>query len=193
MLQERNEKSTTKWRDLLLVIGLILLAILMRLIMNAASNYAWGGFVQLGAFVLLIAAAFLLYKKRLSSYRYTLYYKDPPADALDAYGEPLRNPYPTGTLVAERMLGDKVKSAEVILPGEMRALVKPGAGSIGIISQETARAKVKCHKAVLTVNSQATAHRLFFAQGGNLYQLVFHPSEEMVRLLDAIIAAVEEA
>lgn len=192
MLQERNEKSTTKGRDLLLVIGLILLAILMRLIMNAASNYAWGGFVQLGAFVLLIAAAFLLYKKRLSSYRYTLYYKDPPADALDAYGEPLRNPYPTGTLVAERMLGDKVKSAEVILPGEMRALVKPGAGSIGIISQETARAKGKCHKAVLTVNSQATAHRLFFAQGGNLYQLVFHPSEEMVRLLDAIIAAVEE-
>ena len=184
MLQERNEKSTTKGRDLLLVIGLILLAILMRLIMNAASNYAWGGFVQLGAFVLLIAAAFLLYKKRLSSYRYTLYYKDPPADALDAYGEPLRNPYPTGTLVAERMLGDKVKSAEVILPGEMRALVKPGAGSIGIISQETDRAKGKCHKA---------AHRLFFAQGGNLYQLVFHPSEEMVRLLDAIIAAVEEA
>ena len=90
MLQERNEKSTTKGRDLLLVIGLILLAILMRLIMNAASNYAWGGFVQLVAFVLLIAAAFLLYKKRLSSYRYTLYYKDPPADALDAYGEPLR-------------------------------------------------------------------------------------------------------
>ena len=47
MLQERNEKSTTKGRDLLLVIGLILLAILMRLIMNAASmlgagSFSWG-------------------------------------------------------------------------------------------------------------------------------------------------------
>lgn len=193
MLQERNEKPTTKGKDLLLVIGLVLLAVVLRLIMNAAAGYAWGGFVQLGAFVLLIALAFLLYKKRLSSYRYTLYYQEPPADALDAYGEPLRNPYPTGTLVAERMLGDKVKSAEVILPGEMRALVKPGAGAIGLISEETDRAKGKCHKAVVTVNAQATAHRLFFVQEGKVYQLVFHPSEEMVRLLDAIIAAVEEA
>ncbi len=193
MLQERNEKPTTKGRDLLLVIGLILLAILMRLIMNAAAAYAWGGIVQLGAFVLLIAAAFLLYKKRLSSYRYTLYYKDPPADALDAYGEPVRNPYPTGTLVAERMLGDKVKSAEVILPGEMRALVPPGTGAIGFISEETDRAKGKCHKAVLTVNAPSTAYSLFFTQNGNMYRLLFHPSEEMVRLLDAIIAAVEEA
>ena len=100
MLQERNEKPTTKGRDLLLVVGLILLAILLRLIMNAAAAYTWGGIVQLGAFVLLIGVAFLLYKKRLSSYRYTLYYQEPPADALDAYGEPLRNPYPTGTLVA---------------------------------------------------------------------------------------------
>ena len=178
----------------MLVVGLIFTIILARLIMNAAAPYNWGGVVQLGIFAILIALCFLVYKKRLCAYRYTLYYKEPPQGELDAFGEPVKNPFPTGTLVAERMVGNKTKSAEVILPGEMLLLAGPQSASIGVIpgAQERGKSK-KLHPAVLTTGSRKTAHSLVFKHDGNFYRLIFHPSAEMVELLDAIIAAVREA
>ena len=193
MLQERNEARSTKGKDLLLVGAIILLAVLARLVLNAASSLSWGGFLQLGTFVLLVGLCFLLYKKRLSSYRYTLYYKEPDPEAVDAFGQPIENPYPTGTLVAERMLGDKTKSIEVILPGEMVALVEPEGGSIGIILPEAGDKPPKIHDAVVTTGRKDTAYSLIFQQNRNYYRLVFHPSQEMAQLLKDIIAAVQAA
>ena len=193
MLQERNEVHSTKTIDLLLIVALLLIATLARFLVNAASAVGWGGVVQLVVFVLMIGLCFLLYKKRLSSYRYTLYYKEPDPEELDAFGQPVRNPYPTGTLIAERMLGDKVKSAEIILPKDMVALLKPGASAIGIILPDSGEKAPKLHDAVVTTGRKATAHSLIFHQNRNYYRLVFHPSQEMAQLLKDIIAAVQAA
>lgn len=192
MLQERNEVRSSKGGDLLLIAGLILVILLVRLAMNAMASFAWGGVAQLALFGLLIALCFLLYKKRLCAYRYTLYYQDPPAGELDEFGEQAKNPCPTGTLVAERMMGDKTKSAEVIPPGDMIGLFGPGPLGAILAPEEGGKAP-KLHKAVLTTGPMQTAHSLVFKQGGNYYRLVFHPSEEMARLLKDIIAAVRQA
>ncbi|MEA5058592.1 MAG: hypothetical protein VB049_00940 [Candidatus Pelethousia sp.] len=193
MLQERNENRSTKGSDLLIVAVLVLLVIAARIAMNAAALYAWGGAVQISLFILLIAVCFLLYKTRLCSYRYTLYYKEPSKEELDEYGGQAELPFPVGTLVAERMMGSKAKSAEVILPGEMVDLIGPDGSAAAFLPRGKDGEFAKVHNAVLTTRSTKKAHALIFGQHGNYYRLYFNPSPEMARLLGEIIAAVREA
>lgn len=184
MLQERleNDKSTPK-SDLLLAIGLLLLIIFARYILVFLRSLPLGGLLQLAVLAGLIYAAYMVYKKRLIGYRYTLTYAEPAADDLDAFGERRANPYPLGSFLVERMVADKGKVYEAVSAEEYIALLAPGeASSVGVLP---AGAKVKT--LYLTIKPKATAHTLFFQRGQTVYKLLFSPSEAFANTFQTML------
>ena len=123
MYQETNGGNATKKQDLLLFFGLLALVILARMLMNAVSSIPHGSILQIPLFIGLILVCLMIYKKRLCSYRYTLFNMEPEEGDLDQYGNQRRNPYPLGTLVFEQFSGGKGRIVDTVAPGEMQAIV----------------------------------------------------------------------
>ena len=189
MLQERNENRAARALDLLLVAILFLLVLLARAFNRAAGLYAWRGIAQLALFLAFITLGGLFYKKRLLSYRYTFFYKEPGAGAEDS-----QYPFPAGTLLLEQMLGDRLQMAQAVIAREMLAIFQPdGASAIGIIPSGAKGAKQpRLRKLAMTTGPRRRAHSLLFCQQGKYYRLYFNPSDEMARLLGEAIAAVHK-
>ncbi len=171
MLQERldNDKSTPK-SDLLLVIALLLLIIFARYILVLLRALPYGGLWQLAVLAGLVYAAYMVYKKRLISYRYTLTYAEPAADDLDAFGARRTNPYPLGSFLVERMVGDKGKVYEAVSAAEYIALLSPGE------AEPALPAGKKAKTLYLTTLPRAAAHTLLFQRENTVYKLLFSPS-----------------
>lgn len=189
MLQERNENRAARALDLLLAAILFLLVLLARAFSRAAELYAWRGVAQLALFLAFVILGGLFYKKRLLSYRYTFFYKEPGAGAADS-----QYPFPAGTLLLEQMLGDRPQTARAVIAKEMLAAFPPGAaGAIGIIpSGAKGEKQPGLHKLAMTVGPRRRAHSLIFYQQGKYYWLYFNPSDEMARLLGEAIAAAHK-
>ena len=187
MYQETNEKKSTKGGDLLLVVALIALIVFARVILNAIKALPYAGVAQLFVFAALIAICFLVYKRRLSSYRFTVFNSEPADGDIDEFGEQRKNPYPLGTFIAERMVGDKGRVMDIVSPAEMTALLSAGESLPG--GAEDAR---PAQRAFLSVDRRATAHTLVYRRSGRLYSIAFHPSEKLAGILNEIIAAVNE-
>ncbi len=188
MLQERNENRAAKSGDLLLAIGLVLLAVVANMALRAFSTTAGQGLGRLAAFLLFAAACGLFYKKRLASYRYTLYGPE-GGDSRHETNEPRQPSFPAGTLLLERMVGDQAETALAIKGEEMLALLAPdGADAIGMIGGAEGK-PLRLHKMALTAGPKSKAHSLLFCQGDQYYRLYFNPSDKMARLLSERIAA----
>ncbi|MDO5112656.1 MAG: hypothetical protein Q4E65_10155 [Clostridia bacterium] len=171
MLQERldNDKSTPK-SDLILVIALLFLIIFARYILVLLRSLPYGGMWQLLILAGLIYAAYMVYKKRLIGYRYTLTYEEPAADDLDAFGERRSNPYPLGSFLVERMVADKGKVYEAVSADEYIALLAPGEAAQALPADK------KIKTLYLTIMPRATAHTLLFQRENTVYKLLFSPS-----------------
>ena len=91
MYQETNGGNATKKQDLLLFFGLLALVIFARMLMNAVNSIPHGGILQIPLFIGLILICLMIYKKRLCSYRYTLFNMEPEEGDLDQYGNQRRN------------------------------------------------------------------------------------------------------
>jgi len=185
MHQETNERKSTKGGDILLVVALIALIVFARVLLNAIKSLPFAGVAQLFVFAGLIAACFLVYKRRLSSYRFTVFNSEPAEGDLDEFGEQRKNPYPLGTFIAERMVGDKGRIMDIVSPAEMTALLAPGESLSGAEARPAQRA-------FLSVDKRQTAHTLVYRRSGRLYSIAFHPSEKLACILREIIRAVNE-
>lgn len=195
MYQETNGGNATKKQDLLLFFGLLALAVFARMLMNAVSSIPHGDILQIPVFIGLIAVCLLIYRKRLSSYRYTLFNREPEEDDLDQYGNRRSNPYPLGTLVFEQLSGGKGKIVETVAPGEMRAIVTGDAtaGCAGAEEDPEALQAALKKAAVLCTGKKDGASTLIFRRGGKYQAIAFKPSRELVRMIEEIIAAVNAA
>ena len=188
MYQETNGGNATKKQDLLLFFGLLALVILARMLMNAVSSIPHGGILQIPLFIGLILLCLAIYKKRLCSYRYTLFREEPEEGDLDQYGNQRRNPYPLGTLVFEQFSGGKGRIVDTVAPGEMQAIVTDTgtAASISVIGEDP-------KAAVLCTGKKSEASTLIFKRDGRYQAIAFKPSDKLVKMLEEIIAAVNAA
>lgn len=189
MLQERNENRTARALDLLLVAVLFLLVLLARAFSRAAELYAWRGVAHLVLFLAFVTLGGMFYKKRLLSYRYIFFYKEPGVGAEDS-----QYPFPAGTLLLEQMLGDRLQTAQAVIAKEMLAIFPPdGASAIGIIPFGAKGARQpRLRKLAMTTGLRRRAHSLIFCQQGKYYRLYFNPSDEMARLLGEAITAAHK-
>lgn len=186
MLQEREETPRrSPIRDLILVFVLLALIILARGIMTAVRTLPYGGALQILLFLLVILLVYGVYKKFILDYRYTLTFAEPDPADVDAFGDVRKNPYPLGSLIVERMVGDKAKLFEAVMPEEYVCLLPPAAdGPVG--------AGEKYKTLHLTVRSKKQAYSLYFRRSGTLYRLFFAPSAAFAAKLDGMIAELQE-
>jgi len=192
MLQERNENGAAKASDIILAIGLIMLAVFSNIALKALAPTLGQGVGRMVAFLLFVAACGLIYKKRLSSYRYTLYYQEPEEGDGGEYNQTPEHQFSVGTLVVESMVGDKAQTVIEVAACEMQALFKPD-GPSSVITGNEGNKPAKIHKLSLTKGPNVKAHSLFFFQQGKCYMLYFSPSDEMARLLNEAIAAARNS
>lgn len=181
MHQEINSYPSTRKSDLMLFFGMVAALVVFRFLLTAAKLLPHSGAFQLLIFGMVVLLCIWLYKKRLCSYRFTIYTSEPDPSELDEFGDPAKNPFPLGALVAETMVGDKGKIVDIILPAEMTELLPPG---------EKIKASLTGH---LSVNSKKTAHTLVYTRDGRKHALRFHPSDELIKILNEIFAAKKEA
>lgn len=167
MHRETSQSVDSKTVDLLLVVGLLVLIIFATAIKNLVVSLPAGGILRYAAFGLMLAAGYLLYTRRIVSYRYTLY--------VDATKE-----YPAGTFLIDRMVGDKGREALFLLPENLIGLAAPGeAWSVAAFGETPKR----IHRKKFSIGSLKTAHVLFYQKENKVYALRFHPSKKLVRLL----------
>ena len=196
MYQETNGGNATKKQDLLLFSGLLALVILAKMLMNAVSRIPHGSILQIPLFIGLILVCLTRYKKRLCSYRYTLFNREPEEGDLDQYGNQRKNPYPLGTLVFEQFSGGKGRIVDTVAPGEMQAILSGSetAACIGIICEDPAALQSAVKKAaVLCTGKRSEASTLIFKRNGRYCAIAFRPSDKLFKMLREIIAAVNAA
>lgn len=167
MHQELDQSADSKTLDLILIGVLVLLIVFATALKELVVALPYGGVLRYVAFGAMLLALYLLYTRRILSYRYTLYAEE-------------KRDRPKGTFLVHRMVGDRGRAALAIEPGELLALVEPGsAWGIASISDT----KQRIHKKKLSLRSVKTAHTLFYEKKGKLYALRIHPSKKLARLL----------
>ena len=123
----------------------------------------------------LVAACYWIYRQRLCTYRYTIFFEQPPEGELDEYGEQATQPYPLGTILFDRMVSSKGKLYEGVNAHDFVALIPPGKKYEEKISF--------FNYAKLTVYPIKTAHTLVFRRKGKLYGIYFSPKPEMIECM----------
>lgn len=183
MLQETSDNGKRSSRnDLILCVVLVLFIIFAKLISDAVRSLPspYAGIGQLAIFLGIVGLCYLIYRKVLCSYRYTLIYAAPSEDDLDAFGKPKVWPHPLGSLTIERMVGDKGKLYAQIQPQEYKAILAPG-----ILAKEDAK------KQCFTVLAKKSAHQLLYVQDGKTYLAYFSPSPEMAEKLSGVMESLQ--
>lgn len=204
MLQEnaRGHKSSML-SDFILMVVLLVVILFMRVIYNFVLTLPYYQFFIGLIFAILVFLLVLVYKKRIVSYRYTVFstYVDPEedrvvfidddgneldefgdpvkkaGDELDAYGDPMKPQKgpEIGTLVFERMVGDKGKIAEVIEPCNVLAILEP---------DEDIPEELKPKRSMsMTVLSRRTGHKLIYNSAKGRDCIYFHPSDNFINTL----------
>ncbi len=204
MLQEnaRGHKSSML-SDFILMTVMLVVILFMRVIYNFVLTLPYHEVFIALIFAILVAFLILIYKKRIVSYRYTVFshYADPDENKvtfvdddgneldmfgdpvkkdeqeLDAYGDPVKKDKgpEIGTLVFERMVGDKGKIAEVIEPENVLGIFNP---------DEAIPEEFKIKRSMsMTVLSRKTAHKIVYASKKGHDCIYFHPSENFITTL----------
>ena len=108
MYQHTNDNQKfTSVLDIILVIIILAVIVFIKKITTFFSSIPYGGLMNLAIFIGIVVFCLYVYKRRLCSYRYTIYYRQPEGE--DEFGQPLTNPYPLGTMLFERMTANKGK------------------------------------------------------------------------------------
>lgn len=205
MLQENAKcHKSTMLGDFMLMIGLLIIILFARVIYNFVLTLPHHEIFVALIFAVVVVLLLLVYKKRIVSYRYTLFsdliekeeekvtfvdddgneldmFGDPieknEEDEFDAYGDPIKknNGVASGTLVFERMVGDKSKIGEVVEPQNILAIFNP---------DEEIPEELKPSRSMnMTVLSRKTAHKVVYASKKGRDCIYFHASDEFVSML----------
>lgn len=166
--------------DLLLLIALIVAFFALGGVFTALKNLLDSSIPQYIFVILVVVAAYLIYRFRLLGYRYTLFYKAPEPEYDERFGEMMLHedyPYPVGTLVIERIVSAKGTILNVIAREEMRCLIQAGEAC----PEEYSNAQPINR----TFAKQDKAASLIFRRENKNYRLYFSASAELVSLLRA--------
>lgn len=175
MLQEMAKSpKNSALGDFLIMIAIIAAIVFMRYIANLISLLPYAGLFHVVLLLSAAAACFLIYKTRILSYRYTLItQEEPDEEARGEHGEENGLDMPPGTVIFERMTGDKTNTAQAIAPNDIQGLFGPGGAP--------------CEKpqksAMMTALARKTAHSITFINNGRLERIYFHPSDAFVEKL----------
>lgn len=185
MYQETLEsKKSSTALDLLLVVLLLLIIIFIKQISVwvSALPSPFNAICQLLVFALIIYIVYIVYAKRIRSYRYSILYDQPEEGAVDENDIPLpRYPYETGSVFFERMIGEKGKMNEHVKPDELLSLLKPGEkwASSGDDAPSWLRTTKQSNK------KRKTAHQLIYRRKGKIYLIYFHPTDALIGHIEA--------
>ncbi|MDO4528661.1 MAG: hypothetical protein Q4C03_07775 [bacterium] len=172
--------SAARFRLFVLLVAALLVT---RLLMALVAALPHAGIIQVAIVLVPILLFLWIYKRRLSEYRYTLYFREPPEGELDEFGDQARLAQPLGTLILESVTGRRTRVLEIIRPAEHAALLAPGErrpdGTTGLCP-------------LLAGCPKAQAHTLVYRRGGSLRCLMFSPSKELEQMLCEIISAVND-
>lgn len=174
-----NQKSSSVG-DIIITIVLLLIIVFVRKLADFFKTLPspYGVICMLLLLFFIVVSIYLIYKKRLCSYRYSIFYEQPPEGELDEYGHQAAWPYPLGTIIFEKLTGKRGKIYETVLPEETVTLLAPG--------EEYTDEKVGFfNTTTLSVLNRKTAHTLVFRRKNKLYKIYFHPSEEFMEHVNA--------
>lgn len=174
MHQETHSPSATAKSDLMLLLLLFLLLFSAGGLMRLARAYAaWTSIVL---FLGVVGLMFVLYRRRLVSYRYTLCYQAPEEDA---YGDLPMLPFPLHSLTLERTTSGKPNEMETIPLSDILALGDDG-------PTFTAPAPTRTQT---FARNKKEAIPLIYRRGGETVRAWFAPSPELLALLKAQLEA----
>ena len=130
---------------------------------------------------LALAALYLIYRLRLTGYRYTVFYKAPEPVYDPRFDDMMLHedyPYPVGTVVFERISSAKGAILLAIDRSELLAFSAPGE-ACPYENVETVL-DASCKKSSL-------AHSLYFKREGSVKRVLFAPGEELSGYVRALI------
>ncbi len=184
MYQQDQGKKPSALIDFLLVVALIGAMIAIGYAMNALGSILDGTLVNILFVAIVVLACLLVYNRRLSAFRYTLFYEEPEPYEDPAYGGIVtpKLAYPIGTLIVQKGIADKGKVLETVYLDDMEELIRPNGPAAISVGEGV---KVKTLK--LTRGKSETAHTLVFTRDDVVYRLQFHPDEKLTGLLSALI------
>lgn len=169
MFRETNQSADSKTLDLILIVALVLLIFFATALRDLVAALPFGNILRYASLLLVGAALYFVYTRRIVSYRYTLYVED-------------GREFPKGTFTVDRMVADKGREALRVAPDELMMLASPGVAiGLSVLGQE----KPRLHHKKLSIGSSKTAHRLCYEKKDKVYALRFHPSKKLAALLDA--------
>ncbi len=170
MRQESHSPNATAMSDLMLLLLLFALLFSAGGLMRLARSYAaWTSIVL---FLAVVGLMFVLYRRRLVSYRYTLCYQAPEEDA---FGDLPKLPFPLHTLTLERTTSGKTNEMETILLSDILAL-----GDDGPVSTFPAPVRT-----LRFARNKKQALPLTYRHGDETVLALFAPSPELLALLKA--------
>ncbi|HWR20160.1 MAG TPA: hypothetical protein VN608_11105 [Clostridia bacterium] len=176
MYKELNQSADSKSLDLILIGAMLLLIIFATALRDLVVSLPYGYMLRYVAFAGVLLAVYFIYKRRIVSYRYTLYVND---------GEDR----PKGTFLVDRMVADKGREALVLMSENLVAFIEPGS-TWGISTKGDTKQRI--HKKKLSIHSVKTAHTLVYEKNGKLYKLRIHPSKKLARLLkETVVEAIK--
>lgn len=184
MYQQDQGKKPSALIDFLLVVALIGTMIAIGYAMNALGGVLDRTLVNILFVAIVVLACLLVYNRRLSAFRYTLFYEEPEPYEDPAYGGIVtpKLACPIGTLIVQKGIADKGKVLETVYLDDMEELIPPNGSSTISVGEG-----VKVKTLILTKGKAETAHTLVFTRDGAVYRLLFHPDEKLAGLLDALI------
>lgn len=172
MYQQTQENAKGgKKADLALAGAILLIMILMNRFSSAISAFIPPAAVQAVMFAGLATLCFVIFRRRLCTYRYTVILERDESVKED---KEIREheELPPGTLIAQQMIGDKPRVSEIVLPDEMLRIALRESHPAGF--QERPKA------VRITGRPAKTAHCLYYRRGGRLMRLEFHPDNALI-------------
>lgn len=182
--QLSDNKKDSSTLDFILIVGLIIVAFFLRRIIDAVAALPapYSGIGQGAVIIGIIVLCYLVYTRRVSTFRYSIVYQQPKEGEENIFGKEAPYPWPEGTVLFERMVANKGKLQETVTPDELVALVEPGekySSPIGFFNMNS-----------FTGKDKKSAHLLVYRRKGRLWAARIHPDETMV---SHIATAIENA
>lgn len=189
MYQQSVDKSKmSKNGDALLFAGLVILFFVIGGTVLALEK-VFNSFIPRYIFVtVVLIAIFIIYRIRMVGYRYTIFYKDlePVYDPrFDAMTVQTSYPYPTGTLIFERISGAKGTILLKLNIDDIEGLFAP---------IEAEKAAGDCETShILCAGKTQNAYSLVYTEHGKRMRLLFDPDNEFICCFKSLKSEVENS
>ena len=139
----------------------------------------FGSNIPLYVFAVVLGALMvLIYKLRLTGYRYTVFYKAPEPEFDERFNDYITHedyPYPVGTVVVESISSAKGKVLEVINRDELVEILEPGAEFSPDEELDYSPVSVK------------KSRSLVFKRGGKTVRMYLNATDEFKKYVETVL------